>query len=79
VRCVGNTLLLEGRTYSPPFVIAAIADAEAVRAQLDASTQVAVLRQAVEAFGLTFTVRERPTVELPAYDGPLDLEYASAG
>jgi uncharacterized protein YlxW (UPF0749 family) len=79
VRCVGNTLLLEGRTYSPPFVIAAIADAEAVRAQLDASAQVAVLRQAVEAFGLTFTVRERPTVELPAYDGPLDLEYASAG
>jgi uncharacterized protein YlxW (UPF0749 family) len=79
VRCVGNTLLLEGRTYSPPFVIAAIADPAAVRAQLAASPQVAVFQQAVEAFGLTFTVRERPAVELPAYDGPLDLQYATAG
>jgi uncharacterized protein YlxW (UPF0749 family) len=79
VRCVGNTLLLEGRTYSPPFVVTAVADASAVRAQLAASPQVAVFQQAVDAYGLTFTVRERPSVELPAYDGPLDLEYASAG
>ena len=79
VRCVGNTLLLQGRTYSPPFVVAAIADASAVQAQLDASPQVAVFQQAVDAFGLAFTVRERPVVELPAYDGPLDLEYATAG
>jgi uncharacterized protein YlxW (UPF0749 family) len=79
VRCVGNTLLLQGRTYSPPFVIAAIAEPSAVRAQLAASPQVAVFQQAVEAYGLTFTVRERPAVELPAYDGPLDLEHATAG
>jgi uncharacterized protein YlxW (UPF0749 family) len=79
VRCVGNTLLLQGRTHSPPFVVAAIADASAVRAQLAASPQVAVFQQAVDAYGLTFTVRERPAVELPAYDGPLDLDYASAG
>jgi uncharacterized protein YlxW (UPF0749 family) len=79
VRCVGNTLLLQGRIYSPPFVVAAIADASAVRAQLAASPQVAVFQQAVDAYGLTFTVRERPAVELPAYDGPLDLDYASAG
>jgi len=78
VRCVGNTLLLQGRTYSPPFVITAIADAGAVRAQLAASPQVAVLQQAVEAFGLTFSVRERPEVSVPAYDGPLDLEFATA-
>jgi uncharacterized protein YlxW (UPF0749 family) len=79
VRCVGNTLLLQGRIYSPPFVVAAIADASAVRAQLAASPQVAVFQQAVDAYGLTFTVRERPAVEQPAYDGPLDLNYASAG
>jgi uncharacterized protein YlxW (UPF0749 family) len=79
VRCVGNTLLLQGRTYSPPFIVAAIADPAVVRAQLAVSPQVAVFQQAVEAYGLTFTVRERPTVELPAYDGPLDLEFATAG
>jgi uncharacterized protein YlxW (UPF0749 family) len=79
VRCVGNTLLLQGRTYSPPFVITAIADAAAVRAQLAASPQVALFQQAVEAYGLTFQVRERESVTVPAYDGTLDMEYASAG
>jgi uncharacterized protein YlxW (UPF0749 family) len=79
VRCVGNTLLLQGRTYSPPFVVSAIGDAAAVRAQLAASPQVGVFQQAVEAFGLTFEVRERGEVSLPAYDGPLDLEYATSG
>jgi uncharacterized protein YlxW (UPF0749 family) len=79
VRCVGNTLLLQGRPYSPPFLIAAIGDVDAVRRQLAASPEVAVLQQAVDDFGLTFEVRPVPQVTLPAYDGPLALEYAAAG
>ena len=78
VRCVGNTLLLQGRTYSPPFVVTAIGDAAAIRAQLAVSPQVAVFQQAVDDFGLTFSVRERSEVTVPAYDGPLDLQYAAA-
>jgi uncharacterized protein YlxW (UPF0749 family) len=77
VRCVGNTLLLQGRTYSPPFVIAAIADADAVRAQLALSPQVEVFQQAVDAFGLTFDIQAHPRVTVPAYHGALDLIYAS--
>ena len=76
VRCVGNTLLLQGRTYSPPFVITAIVDVDAARAQLAASPQVAVFEQAVQAFGLTFEVIEQNEVTVPAYHGPLDMEYA---
>ncbi|MGY1916894.1 DUF881 domain-containing protein [Blastococcus sp. HT6-30] len=79
VRCVGNTLLLRGRTYSPPFVITAVADASAVQAALDASPQITVLEQAVDAFGLTFELRERPQVTVPAYDGGLTLQYATVG
>jgi uncharacterized protein YlxW (UPF0749 family) len=79
VRCVGNTLLLQGRTYSPPFVVTAIADVDAVRAQLAASPQVLVFQQAVDAFGLRFDVRARESISLPAYDGPLTLQYATAG
>ena len=78
VRCVGNTLLLQGRPYSPPFVVTAIGDIDAVRAQLALSPQVAVFEQAVEDFGLTFEVRPVPQVTLPAYDGPLVLEHATA-
>jgi uncharacterized protein YlxW (UPF0749 family) len=74
---VGNVLLLQGRTYSPPFVITAIASGSAVRSQLAASPQVAILKQAADAFGLTFTVRDRSSVTLPAYSGPLDMQYAT--
>jgi uncharacterized protein YlxW (UPF0749 family) len=79
VRCVGNTLLLQGRTYSPPFVVTAVGDAREMRAQLAASDGVALLQQAVDDFGLTFEVRETRLVELPAYDGGLDMQYADAG
>ncbi|GAB3307262.1 DUF881 domain-containing protein [Geodermatophilus aquaeductus] len=78
VRCVGNVLLLQGRTYSPPFVVTAIGDPAAIRAQLAASPQVAVFQQAVEDFGLTFGVRDRPEVAVPAYTGTLDMAYATA-
>jgi uncharacterized protein YlxW (UPF0749 family) len=79
VRCVGNTLLLHGRTWSPPFVVTAIVDAAEVRRQLASSPEVAVFEQAVTDFGLTFSVTDRPVVELPAYDGPLGMGYATAG
>ena len=77
VRCVGNVLLLQGRTYSPPFVITAIGSGSAVRAQLAGSPQVAILKQAADAFGLTFTVRDRSSVALPPYTGSLDMQYAT--
>jgi uncharacterized protein YlxW (UPF0749 family) len=76
VRCVGNVLLLQGRTYSPPYVITAIADGSAVRTRLAESAQVQILEQAADELGLTFTVRDRPSVSLPGFTGSLDMEYA---
>ena len=78
VRCVGNVLLLQGRTYSPPFVVTAVGDADAIRAQLAASPQVRVFQQAVEDYGLGFAVQERAELTLPAYEAPPAMEYATA-
>jgi len=78
VRCVGNVLLLQGRTYSPPFVVTAVGDADAMRERLGESYEVGLLQQAVDRFGLTYRVQDRSEVSLPAYDGALDLQYASA-
>jgi uncharacterized protein YlxW (UPF0749 family) len=79
VRCVGNTLLLQGRPYSPPFVVTAIVDVDAAGRQLAASPQVQVFEQAVEDFGLTFLVEPLNEVRLPEYDGSLEMQYASTG
>lgn len=79
IRCVGSTLLLQGRTYSPPFVVTAIGPADQMREQLGRSTDVELLQQAVDDFGLTYQVRNVRQVTLPAYDGALDLQYAHAG
>ncbi|MGI8722618.1 MAG: DUF881 domain-containing protein [Geodermatophilaceae bacterium] len=78
VLCVGNTLLLQGRTYSPPYRIDAIGDPERIRSALAQSSGVALLLQAVRSFGLEFSVQARTELELPAYDEPLTLRYAGA-
>jgi len=78
VRCVGNTLLLEGVLYSPPFTITAIGSIDAMRTALDSSPAVGAFRQAVAAWGLGYSVRSQDDVTLPAYTGSISLQYATA-
>jgi uncharacterized protein YlxW (UPF0749 family) len=76
VICVGNTLLLQGRKYSPPFVVTAVGSAPQMRQQLAASAEVQLLRAAVDDFGLTYEVTDQREVSLADYDGPLEMQYA---
>jgi uncharacterized protein YlxW (UPF0749 family) len=76
VICVGNTLLLQGRTYSPPFVVTAIGSAGQMRQALAGSSEVQLLKAAVDDFGLTYSISDQRSVDLPAYDGPLEMQYA---
>jgi uncharacterized protein YlxW (UPF0749 family) len=78
VRCVGNTLLLYGRTYSPPFRVTAIGDSARMRTALERQPGVRLYRQAVRYFGLGYEVKDEREVTLPGYDGPLRLSYAQA-
>ncbi|OLE27379.1 MAG: hypothetical protein AUG44_10385 [Actinobacteria bacterium 13_1_20CM_3_71_11] len=78
VRCVGNTLLLNGRVYSPPFVITAIGDPDRMRAALDQAPGVRAFQEAATAFGLDYQVKPEGDVTVPAYDGSTSLQYAEA-
>lgn len=71
VRCVGNTLLLNGQVYSPPFRIVAIGSASRMRDALARSPGVALYRQAADVLGLTYLVQNLTSTHVPAYDGVL--------
>jgi uncharacterized protein YlxW (UPF0749 family) len=73
VRCVGNTLILQGRVYSPPYVISAIGDQAAMRNALDQSDQVAIYRQYSNLLGLGYDVTSKDQASFPAYAGSLSL------
>jgi uncharacterized protein YlxW (UPF0749 family) len=73
VRCVGNTVVLHGQVFGPPFVVEAVGDPSALRAALDASPGVAFFRSFVDRFGLGYSVSRADGLDLPAYDGPLEL------
>jgi uncharacterized protein YlxW (UPF0749 family) len=76
VRCIGNTLLLQGRTYSPPFVITAIGDAPRMVQSLGAEPGVALFQTYVQKFRLGFTIDPVNDVTLPAYAGLLRMTGA---
>ncbi len=78
VRCVGNTLILQGRVYSPPYVISAIGDVDAMQARLDSDPSVGIYRQYVDAVGLGYDVTTKPAASFPAYSGSVDLSHAIA-
>ena len=73
VRCVGNTLILHGRVYSPPYVIQAIGDVPAMRSALDQSEPVTIYRQYASLLGLGYDVKSLGEVTFPAYSGSVSL------
>lgn len=77
VRCVGNTLILQGQLYSPPYVVTAVGDPERLRRALDESPAVQLYHLYVEAYGLGWELDEHSSVVLPGYSGSLELQYAS--
>ena len=76
VRCVGNTLILQGRVYSPPYKITAVGDPGKLERALDASPAIQNYLLYVKAYGLGWKVDEHGAVTLPGYSGTVDLHYA---
>ncbi|MEZ0163153.1 DUF881 domain-containing protein [Kineococcus sp. LSe6-4] len=79
VRCVGSVLVLQGRTYSPPYRITAVGDVSRLRAALEGSAQISVYREYVAAYGLGYQVSTGADLRLPAFDGTTRLSHARAG
>ncbi len=76
VRCVGNTLILQGRVYSPPYKITAVGDPGKLQAALTASKAIQNYMVYVDVYGLGWKVTDDGAVTLPGYSGTVDLHYA---
>jgi uncharacterized protein YlxW (UPF0749 family) len=78
VRCVGNTLLLHGRVYSPPFTVSAVGDVPGMAAALQVAPALVLYREWVVAVGLGYRVARHGVLTLPPYSGDLALTHAQA-
>lgn len=76
VRCVGNTLILQGVVYSPPFRITAVGDPERLRAALAASREISIYEKYVREYGLGYAVQDVRAAELPPYTGNVTMKHA---
>ena len=78
IKCVGNTVVLHGVPYSPPYRIAAIGDPAGLQASLDASDYIDSYLGVVAAHGLGYEVASSVRLQFPAYEGSSTLKYAEA-
>ncbi|OBG36463.1 hypothetical protein A5672_19720 [Mycobacterium alsense] len=75
-RCVGNTLLLNGRTYSPPYTITAIGDAAAMQAALADAPLVILYKQYVVRFGLGYHEEVKSDAQVVGHSEPARTHFA---
>ncbi|HSN44229.1 MAG TPA: DUF881 domain-containing protein [Propionibacteriaceae bacterium] len=76
IKCVGNTVVLHGVPYAPPYEITAIGNVPTMLQGIEESPGVAIYQQYVKAYSLGWSQQVLAQVRLPAFDGP--LQHVSA-
>lgn len=77
VQCVGNTLYLQGRVYSPPYTVTAVGDPDRLNAALAADPVLENYRAWADAIGLGYAVQDVARMEMPGFTGGVRPRYAS--
>ncbi|TDD59018.1 DUF881 domain-containing protein [Kribbella antibiotica] len=78
IKCVGNSVVLHGVPYLPPYKITAIGDKRKLQKALDDSKYIENLQDYVVRFQLGYDVTNESSILMPAYEGTLDLQSAAA-
>lgn len=79
IKCVGNTVVLHGVPYSPPYEITAVGDPVDLEKAISDSEYVAAYQTFVEQYHLGWSAVVSDQLDLPAYEGSADLRYARRG
>lgn len=77
VKCVGNTVVLHGVPYAPPYVIAAIGDQDGLMAGLDTDEYVRIYRDYAARYQLGYDAKREQHIDMPAYRGSLTMTRAT--
>ncbi len=77
IKCVGNTVVLQGVPYAPPYRIEAIGPTAQMYDALDASPEVVSYRQYTDPpYNVGWSLRQEPRLDLPAFSAPAQLVFA---
>ncbi len=78
IKCVGNTVVLDGVPYSPPYVIEAIGKTSSMNDELTRSPETISYRVYVARFQLGLRIETIDAIRIKAYGGPVSLRFARA-
>lgn len=76
--CVGSNVIIDGRPFSPPYVIEAVGDVPGMTYSLGSSPEVANYERYVKKFRLGLEVGRADDLVVAPYGGATVLRYASA-
>nr|WP_221634459.1 DUF881 domain-containing protein [Nocardioides luti] len=79
IKCEGNAVQLQGVPYSQPYVISAVGDQGALLTALDDDAYLKVYREQADnpEISVGYDLALEDEITAPAYDGLLDLTYAT--
>jgi uncharacterized protein YlxW (UPF0749 family) len=78
IKCVGNTVLLQGVPYAPPYRIVAVGNATAMYDALLASPEVQNYRDYIgPPYNLGWSLRNERRLSVPGYTAPVAFEFAT--
>jgi uncharacterized protein YlxW (UPF0749 family) len=74
IRCVGSTVIVNGRRYGPPFVIRAIGNPEQLETALRMNGG---LMEKLTIYGIYMDLQRSDLISIPRYSGTFQFRYAS--
>lgn len=79
IKCVGNTVLLQGVPYSPPYKIVAVGDTSGMVGAVEDSDYIDIYKQyTAPPVNIGWDIERVDEATVPPYEGNVALEYAEA-
>lgn len=77
IRCIGNVILVDGTSYSPPYVIQAIGDPDTLRATVTANPRMVNYQAYVTKYGLGWDMQTKDLLSFAPATTSLTVNYAT--